>query len=85
MKTTEGARTYDYYLHLSIGLIIGMLFLLHISSNLSSFITAGIPLAFISNASAVNIMLAMLLAAHTAVDERRREDLYDEEEEKLFE
>lgn len=85
MKTTEGAKTYDYYLHLSIGLSIGMLFLLHISSNLSSFITAGIPLPWVSDASGVNIALAILLAAHCASDERRRRDIYAWEEEALYE
>ena len=57
---------YDYILNLCCALIIGTIILIHIGSNLGSSITAGIGMPFVSEGSAVNIMLAALTAVHVA-------------------
>ena len=55
---------YDRYLNLTCGLIFSVIVLIDISSNIGSFITAGIGFPWISDGSAVNIMLAELTAIH---------------------
>lgn len=59
-----GLCVYDQYLNLTCGLIIGFIILVDVSSNLGSFLTAGIGFPWISEGSSVNIMLTVLMAIH---------------------
>ncbi len=70
---------YDYILNLSCALIIGSIILIHIGSNLGSSITAGIGMPFVSEGSAVNIMLVALTAVHCGIYERGRRHALSEE------
>ncbi len=70
---------YDYILNLCCALIIGSIILIHIGSNLGSSITAGIGMPFVSEGSAVNIMLAALTAVHCGIYERGRRHALSEE------
>ena len=72
---------YDYILNLCCALIIGTIILIHIGSNLGSSITAGIGMPFVSEGSAVNIMLAALTAVHCGIYERGRRHALSEEKE----
>ena len=72
---------YDYILNLCCALIIGSIILIHIGSNLGSSITAGIGMPFVSEGSAVNIMLAALTAVHCGIYERGRRHALSEEKE----
>ena len=69
---------YDYILNLSCALIVGAIVLIHIGSNLGSSITAGIGFPYVSEGSAVNIMLLILTAIHCGVYERGRENALSE-------
>lgn len=69
---------YDYILNLSCALIVGAIVLIHIGSNLGSSITAGIGFPYVSEGSAVNIMLSILTAIHCGVYERGRENALSE-------
>lgn len=55
---------YDKYLNMTSALIVCFIMLIDISSNLGSFITAGIGFPWISDGSSVNIMLTGLMAVH---------------------
>ena len=72
---------YDYILNLCCALIIGTIILIHIGSNLGSSITAGVGMPFVSEGSAVNIMLAALTAVHCGIYERGRRHALSEEKE----
>ena len=78
MEECFADNMYDYILNLSCALIVGAIVLIHIGSNLGSSITAGIGFPYVSEGSAVNIMLSILTAIHCGVYERGRENaLYE--------
>lgn len=72
---------YDYIVNLCCALIIGTIILIHIGSNLGSSITAGVGMPYVSEGSAVNIMLAGLTAVHCGIYERGRIHALSEEKE----
>lgn len=78
MEECFASNIYDYILNLSSALIIGAIMLIHIGSNLGSSITAGIGFPYVSEGSAVNIMLSILTAIHCGVYERGRENVLSE-------
>lgn len=69
---TENAHA--YYLNLTAGLLVGATMLIHVGSNLGSFITAGVGFPFLSEGSSVNSMFAILLAINVAIHERGRKN-----------
>lgn len=69
---TESAHA--YYLNLTAGLLVGATTLIHVSSNLASFITAGVGFPFLSEGSSVNSMFAVLLTINVAIHERGRKN-----------
>lgn len=66
-----GIDVYDRYLLLSGGLIVGSMVVIHVGSNLGSFITAGIGFPFVSDGGTVNLMLTTLIATRCAILERK--------------
>lgn len=60
----KGLCVYDRYLNLASALIVCFIILIDVSSNLGSFITAGIGFPWISEGSSVNLMLTVLMAIH---------------------
>lgn len=81
MAGCHADNLYDYILNLCCALIIGTIILIHIGSNLGSSITAGVGMPFVSEGSAVNIMLAALTAVHCGIYERGRRHALSEEKE----
>jgi hypothetical protein len=65
-----GVIAYDRYLNLSCALIVALIILVDISSNLGSFLCAGIGYPWVSDGAYVNIMLTALLATHSALLEK---------------
>ena len=65
---------YDKYLNITTALTVCFIMLIDISSNLGSFITAGIGFPWISDGSSVNIMLTGLMAVHCGLLGKGREE-----------
>lgn len=82
-KVQEGLCDYDRYLNLTAALIVITVSLTHVASNLGSFISAGIPLAFVSKAPQINIMFSIFMGMHTGLLGKERfqwsEDVEDTE------
>lgn len=69
-REVSGLDNYDKYLLLSGGLIVSSIVVIHVGSNLGSFITAGIGFPFVSDGGTVNLMLTTLIATRCAILER---------------
>lgn len=82
-KVQEGLCDYDRYLNLTTALIVITITLIHVASNLGSFIAAGIPLPFVSKAPQINVMIAIFMGIHAGLLGKERyqwsEDVEDTE------
>lgn len=67
----KNMNTYDKYLNLSSALIVGFVILIHIASNLASFITAGLGYPWCSDGTSANVMFTILMAVHCGIVGRR--------------
>lgn len=67
----ENMNAYDKYLNLSSALIVGCVILIHIASNLASFITAGLGYPWCSDGTSANVMFTILMAVHCGIVGRR--------------
>lgn len=64
-------NVYDKYLNLCSALIVGFVILIHVASNLASFITAGLGYPWCSDGTSANLMFTVLMAVHCGIIGRR--------------
>ncbi len=79
-KLEPGLCSYDRYLNLTATIVFMTVLVMHVASNLGSFITAGVGMPFISRGS-VNIMYAVLAGIHTGLLGKGKYLCYEKEEE----
>ena len=70
LRSKSQERTYESILNLTTAVEFSCVVLLHLSSNLGSFLTAGVGMPFVSDGISVNVMWTALLALHCAVYEK---------------
>ena len=81
---SEDMNLYDRYLNLSCGVITGLILLIHIASNLGSFVTAGVGFPWVSDGTMTNMMFTVLLAIHCGVNDKKRGDENEMEESEFW-
>lgn len=79
-KLEPGLCSYDRYLNLSAAIVFMTVLVMHVASNLGSFITAGVGMPFISRGS-VNVMYGVLAGIHIGLLGKERYLCYGREEE----
>lgn len=79
-KLEPGLCSYDRYLNLTAAIVFTTILVMHVASNLGSFITSGVGMPFISRGS-VNVMYAVLAGIHTGLLGKERYLCYEEEKE----
>lgn len=72
----KNMNVYDKYLNLSSALIVGFVILIHVASNLASFITAGLGYPWCSDGTSANAMFTLLMAVHCGILGRRGKHEY---------
>lgn len=79
-KLEPGLCSYDRYLNLTAAIVFTTILVMHVASNLGSFITSGVGMPFISRGS-VNVMYGVLAGIHTGLLGKERYLCYEEEKE----
>ena len=79
-KLEPGLCSYDRYVNLTAAIVFMTVLVMHVASNLGSFITAGVGMPFISRGS-VNVMYAMLAGIHIGLLGKEKYLCYEREEE----
>lgn len=79
-KVQSGLSDFDRYVNLTIAMTVMTIAIIHILSNLGSFIAAGLPLAFVSKAPQINTMFGLLMGVHTGLLKKERFQWYEEED-----
>lgn len=79
-KLEPGLCSYDRYLNLTAAIVFTTILVMHVASNLGSFITSGVGMPFISRGS-VNVMYVVLAGLHTGLLGKERYLCYEEEKE----
>lgn len=79
-KLEPGLCSYDRYLNLTAAIVFTTILVMHVASNLGSFITSGVGMPFISRGS-VNVMYVVLAGIHTGLLGKERYLCYEEEKE----
>ena len=76
-----GLCSYDRYLNLTAAIVFSTVVVMHVASNLGSFITAGVGMPFISRGS-VNLMYGVLAGIHAGLlGKEKYLECYEKEEE----
>ena len=76
-----GLCSYDRYLNLTAAIVFSTVVVMHVASNLGSFITAGVGMPFISRGS-VNVMYGVLAGIHAGLlGKEKYLECYEKEEE----
>lgn len=80
-KLEPGLCSYDRYLNLTAAIVFSTVVVMHVASNLGSFITAGVGMPFISRGS-VNVMYGVLAGIHAGLlGKEKYLECYEKEEE----
>lgn len=79
-KLEPGLCSYDRYVNLTAAIVFTTVLVMHVASNLGSFITAGVGMPFISRGS-VNVMYAVLAGIHIGLLGKEKYLCYEKEEE----
>ena len=79
-KLEPGLCSYDRYVNLTAAIVFTTVLVMHVASNLGSFITAGVGMPFISRGS-VNVMYAVLAGIHIGLLGKEKYLCYEREEE----
>lgn len=80
-KLEPGLCSYDRYLNLTVAIVFSTVVVMHVASNLGSFITAGVGMPFISRGS-VNVMYGVLVGIHAGLlGKEKYLECYEKEEE----
>lgn len=75
LYSADGLYEQEKMIVISIGLISGVMFLLHMASNLSAFITTGVPYMLVSSATSINSALAALCGTVCAISGNRNREV----------
>lgn len=68
----DGMCDYDRYLSLTVAIVFTTVVVMHVASNLGSFITAGVGMPFISRGTSINAMYALYIGIHFGLLRKER-------------